>query len=588
MNTSIILLTYNKLEYTKLCIESIRKYTQKGSYEIIVVDNNSTDDTVQWLKEQEDLKTIFNKENVGFPKGCNQGIEIAEGENILLLNNDTIVTNNWLDNLLIALNSSDEVGCVGSVTNNCSNFQTVPTNYQTFEDMQLFAEEFNKSNPAQWEERLKLVGYCMLIKRSVVDEIGLLDEQFSPGNFEDDDYSFRIRKAGYKLLLCGDTFIHHFGSTSFRDKPEAYQQLLRKNKEKFEAKWGFNLDYTTHIRRDLIALIDAPKDNKLNILEVGCACGATLLKIKETFKNASLYGIELNEHTAFFASLIADVRAQDIENGLDYEEEFFDYIILGDILEHLNDPWKTVNNFKKYLKSNGKLLVSIPNVMHFSNMRTLLNGNWTYTDSGILDRTHLRFFTLNELTKMFYQAGYGKMEVGSVTTYESDDDKIFIEKLTELAKPEMKDQFSAYQYLLKVFKNNPDQDYAKILKDSLINIEKNIEVDENANQIIKSLTNNLISEQLVISIVDETIINKDSVLNILATKCFENGAQDYIIPILEYALKHNPDHQDSLFNLGYFLYTIGEFDLARHYLEKVKTDNAAKELLEMMDNISDN
>ncbi|MFP7470740.1 bifunctional glycosyltransferase family 2 protein/class I SAM-dependent methyltransferase [Niallia taxi] len=585
MITSIILLTYNKLEYTKLCIESIRKYTQKGFYEIIVVDNNSSDDTVQWLKEQEDLKTIFNEENLGFPKGCNQGIEIAEGDNILLLNNDTIVTNNWLENLLVALNSSEKVGCVGAVTNNCSNFQTVPTNYQSIEDMQLFAQEFNKSNPVQWEERLKLVGFCMLIKKSVVDEIGLLDEQFSPGNFEDDDYSFRIRKAGYKLLLCGDTFIHHFGSTSFKDKPEAYQQLLRKNKEKFEAKWGFNLDYTTHTRRDLISLIDAPKEEKLNILEVGCACGATLLKIKETFKNANLFGIELNEHTAFFASLIADVRAQDIEKGLDYQEEFFDYIILGDILEHLNDPWKTVNNFKKYLKSNGKLLVSIPNVMHFSNMRTLLNGHWTYTDSGILDRTHLRFFTLNELTKMFYQAGYGKMEVGSVTTYESDEDKLFIEKLSELGNPKIKDQFSAYQYLLKVFKNNPNVDSANDLKDSLINIEKSISIDENVNKIIKNLTDNLISEQLVISIVDEAVINKESVLNILATKCFENGAHDYVIPFLEYALKINPDHQDTIFNLGYFLYTIGELDLARHYLEKVNGDNAARELLEMMDNI---
>jgi tetratricopeptide (TPR) repeat protein len=100
LKTSIVILTYNNLDYNKLCIESIRKYTKEGTYEIIVVDNHSTDGTVEWLKKQRDVKIILNGENLGFPKGCNQGIEIAdEANDILLLNNDTIVTPNWLINL---------------------------------------------------------------------------------------------------------------------------------------------------------------------------------------------------------------------------------------------------------------------------------------------------------------------------------------------------------------------------------------------------------------------------------------------------------------------------------------------------------
>ncbi len=100
IKTSIVILTYNKLEYTKLCIDSIRKYTKSGTYEIVVVDNNSTDDTREWLKEQKDIKVILNDENLGFPGGCNVGINAAEKENdILLLNNDTIVTPRWLENL---------------------------------------------------------------------------------------------------------------------------------------------------------------------------------------------------------------------------------------------------------------------------------------------------------------------------------------------------------------------------------------------------------------------------------------------------------------------------------------------------------
>ena len=118
--TSIIILTYNQLEYTKICIESIRKFTNPDSYEIIIIDNNSTDGTINWLKTQEDVTVIYNNENLGFPKGCNQGIKIAKGDNILLLNNDTIVTPNWLSNMNKALWSSKEIGAVGTVSNYCS------------------------------------------------------------------------------------------------------------------------------------------------------------------------------------------------------------------------------------------------------------------------------------------------------------------------------------------------------------------------------------------------------------------------------------------------------------------------------------
>lgn len=240
-NTSIVILTYNNLEYNKLCIDSIRKYTRKGTYEIVIVDNNSTDGTREWLKTQNDLKVIFNDENTGFPKGCNQGINASEKNNdILLLNNDTIVTPNWLENLKICLYSSKNIGSVGAVTNSCSNHQTVQAEYKNIQEMMEFAEKYNKSNSSLWEERVRLVGFCMLIKREVVDKIGLLDEIFTPGNFEDDDYSLRIRNAGYKLILCKDSFIHHFGSASFNKNNQKYAELLNTNRRKFRKKWGID------------------------------------------------------------------------------------------------------------------------------------------------------------------------------------------------------------------------------------------------------------------------------------------------------------------------------------------------------------
>lgn len=118
--TSIVILTHNKLDYTKLCIESIRTYTKPDQYELIVVDNASTDGTVAWLRGQPDIKVVWNQHNEGFPRGCNQGIEISTGDNILLLNNDTVVTANWLEQLTTALYSSDEIGAVGPATNSAA------------------------------------------------------------------------------------------------------------------------------------------------------------------------------------------------------------------------------------------------------------------------------------------------------------------------------------------------------------------------------------------------------------------------------------------------------------------------------------
>ncbi|WP_197461030.1 glycosyltransferase family 2 protein [Ferroacidibacillus organovorans] len=95
-STSIVILTHNQLVHTQLCIQSIRDYTSDVDYEIIVIDNASTDGTREWLHAQPDLIVQENLINVGFPAGCNQGIQLATRNNILLLNNDTVVTSKWL------------------------------------------------------------------------------------------------------------------------------------------------------------------------------------------------------------------------------------------------------------------------------------------------------------------------------------------------------------------------------------------------------------------------------------------------------------------------------------------------------------
>lgn len=450
---SIVLLTYNKLEYTKLCINSIRKYNRGNNYEIIVVDNNSSDGTREWLKEQKDIKCILNDENKGFPAGCNQGIEIAEKDNdIFLLNNDTVIMPNSIFNLRMGLYSDKKVGATGPVSNNVSYYQKIIEDFNDFDGYMDYALKNNIPNSLRKEKRIKIIGFAFFIKKEVLDKIGLLDERFTPGNFEDDDLSFRIIKAGYEILLCKDSYIHHFGSVSFGSDINKYQNVLTTNKQKFIDKWGFDTHYSSMIRFDILRMMNKNFNDPIKVLEVGCACGATLLEIKNLYPNAELYGIELNENSAAVAKKFADVKAENIEDSnLSYEEKSFDYIILADVLEHLINPDKALENLKKYLKDDGYILASIPNVMHYSVVKELLSGNWTYEDVGILDRTHLRFFTRNESLKLFQKAGYMSLDISSKNVC-SDKDEELIKKLNEISGEDRIEEFETYQYLVKAGK----------------------------------------------------------------------------------------------------------------------------------------
>lgn len=454
MKTSIVIWTCNQLAATTQCIENIRQYTGSQEYELIVVDDHSVDGTPEWLKNQPDLKVIYNEKRRGYPQSCNQGIALASGDNILLLENDVVVSHSWLNNLICCLYSSKEIGAVSPVANIGAYYQAIPVTYQTMDEMHAHALKHNHANPAAWEERLKLTGYCLLLKKSVVDEAGLLDEAFIHGPFVDDDYSFRIRQAGYRLFLCKDTFVHHAGDAHFNTENVTYGEALKINRDHFSAKWGFDSQYSTWIRWEIIALVDKPRTQPIKVLEIGCACGGTLLQIKNTYPQAILYGIELNEQASASARQFADVIAADIEKAvLPYPEEFFDYIILADVLEHLENPWRALENIKRYLQQGGQILASIPNVMHFSVLRNLLQGNWIYEAAGILDKTHLRFFTLNQIKSMFEDAGYKVTGCQSTFIHETAGDQQFIEALAAFAgNAQLAAQYRTYQYIVKAFK----------------------------------------------------------------------------------------------------------------------------------------
>ncbi|MCZ8519162.1 MULTISPECIES: glycosyltransferase family 2 protein [Paenibacillus] len=233
-SVSIIIPNYNGAPLLDACLQSISRHVQLP-HETIVVDNGSNDDSLG-LCIRSGVKLISLPDNRGFPAACNLGMRLASGDALLLLNNDTQVTRGGIDNLMRCLYGSEDTGIVGPMSNYASGKQQMKETFTTIDET---AERMNRPDSRKWRDTLRVVGLCFLFRRELMERIGELDEQFSPGHFEDDDYCYRARQAGYKLKIAGDAFVYHQGSASFkREREEKVQSLLRTNREKFIRKWN--------------------------------------------------------------------------------------------------------------------------------------------------------------------------------------------------------------------------------------------------------------------------------------------------------------------------------------------------------------
>ena len=253
-SVSIIIVTYNNLSLTRLCLASIIKNTAHPNYEVIVIDNNSKDDTQQFLcevaRKNSQVKLILNDKNHGFARANNQGLEISRGDYIVLLNNDTVVPPGWLNSLIAPLRDPG-IGLVGPMTNAVGNEAKLEVPYRTWAEMEYFAQSRSSEFRNQIADIKMLAMYCLAMRRDTYDEIGPLDEQFGIGMFEDDDYSNRAREKGLRVVCAAGSFVHHFGQAAFKEliRTGDYNPLFEQNRSRFENKW--NTTWVPHVVRPL-------------------------------------------------------------------------------------------------------------------------------------------------------------------------------------------------------------------------------------------------------------------------------------------------------------------------------------------------
>ncbi|MTI80116.1 MAG: glycosyltransferase [Firmicutes bacterium] len=247
--TSIIIPCYNQLEYTKLCLESIFTYTMEP-FELIVINNGSSDGTKEYLKElsqqHDNVKVINNEENLGYGAACNQGLIAGQGDYFLILNNDTVVTEGWLARMLAVGDCFNEIGIIGPRSNAVAGVQLINNvSYKSIKEMRSFSRKLAIKYASQGFETNRVIGLCMMIKREVIKRIGGFDLRFGLGNFEDDDFCLRARITGYKIWVCNDVFIHHFGSKTFSGAKLDYNELMKNNWIEFTKKWSISNNDST-------------------------------------------------------------------------------------------------------------------------------------------------------------------------------------------------------------------------------------------------------------------------------------------------------------------------------------------------------
>lgn len=239
---SVIVLAYNNLELTRACLDSLERFSDYRNLEVIVVDNASSDGTQSFLQDWARAGTarqiILNSDNRGFAAANNQGLAAAQGEYLVLLNNDTEVTAGWVRTLLNHLKLDPSLGVVGPVTDHIGNEARIHLPYRGNDDMRCRARAYTLAHLGESFPIRTLAFFCVMMRRSVYVQVGPLDEGYGLGFFEDDDYCRRVEQQGWQLHCAEDVFVHHHLSASFNKLGKGRQELLQRNRKIYEAKWG--------------------------------------------------------------------------------------------------------------------------------------------------------------------------------------------------------------------------------------------------------------------------------------------------------------------------------------------------------------
>lgn len=441
--TSIVILSYNAKKDIIECLDAIWKTVPLDRCQVIVIDNASTDDSVEYLRTLDWITLVEKDKSCGFSDAYNDGIEKAEKDNdIYLLSPDIMISENSLFWLKMGLYENDDIASAGS--------EVVDK-----EDTGNFVSEAPKNNiPMElpYSYRTDIIGSSVLLKRTVLDEVGLLDSELDTENRAYIELGLRFLKAGKLNLTCKNSNVFQPENISDQNYDSSYD----KSDESLVTKLGVDIRKYHKYRTDLVEEIKSERNTKLHILEVGCGTGATASLIKSQYPYAEYKGIERNDKAAMYARAFGDVITGDIET-VEFEKEFneyFDYVLLGDVLQYTHDPAGVIRKLSVCLKKSGSMIISVPNIRNWSVIISLLNDDrFEYSDDGIINSSCIKFFTENEMARLISGNGFSIKNIKTEMSEEpSDVERRYLESLAELSGQNDINDFLVSEYVFTIEK----------------------------------------------------------------------------------------------------------------------------------------
>ncbi len=444
----IIFLTFNRLDYFIQTITALIQNT-RYPYNLIVVDNNSGEEFKNFLKENNKLFSlvIYNNSNE-WTSAFQKGIDVSTSDPFIVSDPDILVPNLedkcWLERVINLHNLYPEIGLLALNLSDENKPPKMPDVY--LGDKQVYNEEIELSNVGTVFQSIKRKFFnfryvtdwetCERIRQNG-GKVGFAKniKAYHLGWNEEIDYpDYIIDKYAYFKETYGvDTYLYYISN----------QKLIDRISEKADA-------YFNNARPEIQKLVDS---NSKKILDVGCASGflGYALKIKN---NAEVWGIEISKDAAEKAMHKIDkVIIKPVEEAIDYlPDNYFDTIICADVLEHLIDPEEVLKKLKSKLTALGEIIISVPNINHISVILGLLNCNFEYDEAGILDKTHLRFFTKASFLKMLRRCGLREIHINFNILNESIKFPTkFLQSIKEMGFDEKRfeEESQVYQYVIK-------------------------------------------------------------------------------------------------------------------------------------------
>ncbi|MEA1052538.1 glycosyltransferase [Lamprobacter modestohalophilus] len=231
----ILLPVHNALSFAREAITSVFESTRRGQYRLLIIDDGSDLETAARLAQiantNEGTEVLRLPENRGFVEACSLGYKASNAEFMILLNSDVVVTPGWLERLLLCARSDSLIASVNPLTNHASQL-AIPmppgANYVGIDTLLRLRQP-------TYPDVVTGVGFCLLLRRSAIEQVGFLDPVFGRGYCEDSDLCMRLTSAGYRTVVADDVYVYHRGSATFG---ETRQQRYLSNRKIFDERWG--------------------------------------------------------------------------------------------------------------------------------------------------------------------------------------------------------------------------------------------------------------------------------------------------------------------------------------------------------------